>query len=145
MTAASGDEDNKSSSVLDDVDKVTKGTCTGILKIGACKLLWTGAISGIEERNAVEDSKDDKWRLRAESGDEDTNNFLVPDNVDGVTTDTSRGIFTIGASEMFWTESIWTIEDKSGVEDSKDGKWTLTAKSGEKTPKAFHYKTILTE
>ena len=49
----------------------------------------------------VEDSEDDKWRLTAKSGDEDTNNFLVPDNVDGVTVDASRGIFTIGASEMF--------------------------------------------
>ena len=49
----------------------------------------------------VEDSKDDKWRLRAESGNEDTNNFSIPDNVDGVTADTSRGIFTIGAFEIF--------------------------------------------
>ena len=39
LTAASGDEDSKSSLVLDHVDKVTKGTSTGILKIGACKLL----------------------------------------------------------------------------------------------------------
>ena len=103
FTAASGDEDSKSSSVLDDVDKVTKGTSTGILKIGACKLLWIGNISGIEESSLVEDSEDDKWRLRVQSGDEDTNNFSVPDNVDGVTADTSRGIFTICASEMFWT------------------------------------------
>ena len=29
------------------------------------------------------------------------------------------------------------IEDKSGVEDLKDGKWRLTAKSGEKDTKTF--------
>ena len=39
LIAASGDEDSKSSSVLDDVDKVTKGTYARILKIGAWKLL----------------------------------------------------------------------------------------------------------
>ena len=121
LTAGSGEEDTKSFSVPDDVDKVTKGTCTWILKIGACKLLWTGNITGIEESSVVEDSEDDKWILRAESGDEDTNNFSILDNVDGATADTWRGIFTIGTSELFWTEYIRTIEDESGVEYLEDG------------------------
>ena len=103
LTIGSGEEDTKSFSVLVDVDKVTMGTCTGILKIGAWKLLWTGAISGIQESSTVEDSKDEKWRLRDGSGEEDTKTFLVPDDVDGVTDDSSRGMFKIGASKMFWT------------------------------------------
>ena len=103
LTTGSGEEDTKSFSVPDDVDRVTKGTCTRILKIGACKLIWTGAISGIQESSAVEDSEDEKWRLRTGSGEEDTKTFSVPDDVDGVNDDSSRGIFKIGASEMFWT------------------------------------------
>ena len=49
----------------------------------------------------VEDSEDEKWILRARSGEEDTKTFSVPDDVDKVTDDSSRGIFKIGASEMF--------------------------------------------
>ena len=145
LGAGSGEEDTKTFSVLDDVNKVTKGTCTGILKIGACKLLWTGAISWIQERSVIEDSENEKCKLRARSGEENTKTFSVPDDVGGVTDYSSRGIFKIGASEMFWTETIWMIDYESGVEDSKDGKWILTAGSGEKGTKPFHYETMLTE
>ena len=48
----------------------------------------------------VEDSEDGKWRLRAGSGEEDTKTFSLPDDVDKVTDDSSRGIFKIGASEI---------------------------------------------
>ena len=137
LTAGSGEEDTKSFSVPDDVDRVTEGTCTGILKIGACELLWTWAISGIQESSAVEDSEDGKSRLRAGSGEEDTKTFSVRDDVDKVIDDSSRGIFKIGAYEMFWTWSIWTIEEESEVEDSKDGKWRLTVGCGEKDTKTF--------
>ena len=56
LIAGTGEEDTKSFLVPDDVDRVTEGTCTGILKIGACELLWTGAISGIQKSSAIEDS-----------------------------------------------------------------------------------------
>ena len=39
--------------------------------------------------------------------------------------------------EMFWTWATWEIEEKSGVEDSKDGKWRLTSVSGEEDTKTF--------
>ena len=35
------------------------------------------------------------------SGEEDTKTFSVPDDVEKVTNDSSRGILKIGASEMF--------------------------------------------
>ena len=38
---------------------------------------------------------------------------------------------------MFWTGATWDIEEKSGVEDSEDGKWRLTARSGEEDTKSF--------
>ena len=39
--------------------------------------------------------------------------------------------------EMFWIGATWEIEEKSEVEDSEDGKWRLTAGSGEKDTKTF--------
>ena len=55
----------------------------------------------IEEESGVENSEDGKWTLTAGSGEKDTKTFSVPDDVDGVTGDSSRGIFKIGASKMF--------------------------------------------
>ena len=39
--------------------------------------------------------------------------------------------------EIFWTGVTSEIEEKSGVEDSKYGKWRLIAGSGEEDTKTF--------
>ena len=46
-------------------------------------------------------------------------------------------VIRVVKGEMFWTGATWEIEEKSGVEDSKDGKWRLTAGSGEEETKTF--------
>ena len=67
----------------------------------------------------VEDSEDGKWTLTAGSGEKDTKTFLVPDNVDKVTSGRCKGILKIGASEITRSEmGICTISDVtySGVD-----------------------------
>ena len=58
------------------------------------------AISEIEDKSGVEDSEDGKSRLIAESGEEETKSFLVPEDVDRVTEGTCTGILKIGACEL---------------------------------------------